>query len=122
MKQSIYPDPHGIDTWDPSRTSRVFVHIVNSAMWREITGEEAPPSPVTARDYAAHHLPWFELYDEKLGALSATSTLAAVESVKEMDAEKATIAQQDDDPIEVGPVKKLWTAVAGAFGVRDGEW
>ncbi len=66
MSQSIYPDPHGIETWDATRTTRLFVHIVNSSIWREITGEEAPPSPITARDYAAHHLPWFELYDEQL--------------------------------------------------------
>ncbi len=122
MKQSIYPDPHGIETWDPGRTARVFVHIVNSAMWREITGQEAPASPVTARDYAAHGLPWFELYDEQLGAVSETGTLASVKSVKEMDAEKAALPQQDDGPVDVGPVKKLWTAVAGAFGVRDGQW
>ncbi len=122
MKQSIYPDRHGTDTWDAARTSRVFVHIVNSAMWREITGEEAPPSPITARDYAAHKLPWFALYDERLGAVSETSTLAAVKSMKEIDAGKATLAQQDDESVEVGPVKKLWTAVAGAIGVRDGRW
>ncbi|HEY6459698.1 MAG TPA: hypothetical protein VIY73_06085, partial [Polyangiaceae bacterium] len=118
----IYPDPHGVDTWDAGRTSRVFVHIVNSATWREITGEEAPPSPVTARDYASHGLPWFALYDEQLGALPGTGTLASVKSVKETDAEKATVPQQDDDPVPVGPVKKLWTAVAGKLGVRDGQW
>ena len=28
MKQSVYPDPHGIGIWDATRTSRVFVHIV----------------------------------------------------------------------------------------------
>jgi hypothetical protein len=122
MKQSIYPDPHGLGTWDASRTTRVFVHIVNSTLWREITGEEPPASPVTARDYAAHGLPWFELYDEQLGALAETGTLAGVKSVKHLDAEKAAAPQQDDDPVDVGPVKKLWTAVAGAFGVRDGEW
>ena len=122
MKQSIYPDPHGIDTWDTAQTSRVFVHIVNSAMWREITGEEAPPSPITSRDYAAHRLPWFELYDEQIGALTGASALANVKSVKELDGEKSTQPLQDDDPVDVGPVKKLWTAVAGAFGVRDGKW
>jgi hypothetical protein len=122
MKQSIYPDPHGLDTWDPTRTSRIFVHIVNSAMWREITGEEAPPSPITARHYATHNLPWFALYDEQLGALPATSTLAGVRSVKEIDSGKTSLPQQDDDSVEVGPVKKLWTAVAGALGLRDGEW
>jgi hypothetical protein len=122
MKQSLYPDPHGLDAWDASRTSRVFVHIVNSTRWREITGEEPPPSPITARDYAAHHLPWFELYDEPMGALTETGTLAKVKSVKDLDSEKATMPQQDDDPVKVGSVKKVWGVVAGALGVRDGKW
>jgi hypothetical protein len=122
MKQSIYPDPHGMDTWDTTRTARVFVHIVNSAMWREITGEDAPPSPITARDYASHGLPWFELYDENLGAVSATEALAGVKSVKEMDAQKSAQPLQDDDSVDAGPLQKLWTAAAKAFRVRDGSW
>jgi hypothetical protein len=122
MKQSIYPDPHGLSTWDLSRRSRVFVHIVNSVMWREITGEEPPASPITARDYASHGLPWFELYDEQIGALGGAGKLANVKSVKEMDKKSSKLPLQDDGSVDVGPVKKLWTAVAGAIGVRDGKW
>lgn len=122
MQQSIYPDPHGLTAWDVTRTSRVFVHIVNSMMWREITGEEAPKSPITARDYSRHGLPWFSLYDEKLGALEASSKLAKVKSVKEMDGDKSKLPLQDDGSVEVGPIKKIWAATLGAFGVRDGDW
>jgi len=122
MQQSIYPDRQGVEVWDPTRTARVFVHLVNSAMWREITGEEAPPTPITARDYAAHHLPWFALYDEPLGALPGSEKLAQVKSVKELDTQKATLPQQDDDSVEIGPVKKLLGALSDAFGVRDGKW
>jgi hypothetical protein len=122
MKQSIHPDPHGLGTWDVTRTSRVFVHIVNSMMWREITGEEAPRSPITARDYSRHGLPWFSLYDEKLGALDGTSKLANVKSVKEMDGDESKLPLQDDGSVEVGPIKKIFAAALGAFGVRDGDW
>jgi hypothetical protein len=45
-----------------------------------------------------------------------------VKSVTAIDAEKATLPLQDDEPVDVGPVQKLWTAVAGATGVRDGKW
>ena len=31
--------------------------------------------------------------------------------MKDLDAEKSTLPLQDDDPVDVGPVKKLWTAV-----------
>lgn len=122
MKQSIYSDPHGLDTWDLGNRSRLFVHIVNSEMWREITGEEPPASPITARDYANHGLPWFELYDESIPALEGSAKLASLKSVKELDAEKSTLPLQDDGSVPVGPVTKLWNALGQAVGIRDGKW
>ncbi len=120
MKQKIYPDPHGIDTWDPDHSHRVFVHIVNSEMWREITGEEPPRTPVTAKEYARHGLPWFDLYDEEAAELSPTETLEKIASVAELDHDKSTVPLQDDDPVTPGPIQKLWLKATGQ--VRDGNW
>ena len=86
MEQSIYPDPHGVDTWDAASVRTVQVHVVNSAMYRFITGEAPPASPVSARTYTEHGLPWFRLYDEHLGDLPASRTLAGVKSIGELDA------------------------------------
>jgi hypothetical protein len=122
MTQSIYPDPHGIGTWDPERTARVFVHIVNSELFREITGEPPPPSPITAREYTRNGLPWFDLYDDALGALDPQGKLAGVRSVKEIDAGKSAAPLQDDGSVTPGPVKHLFTSVAKGLGVRDGDW
>ena len=122
MKQKIYPDPHGIETWDQDDSARVFIHIVNSEMWREITGEEPPATPVTARSYALHKLPWFDMYDEGTPTLDPSETLSGVKSVKIMDQEKFGTPLQDDDPVEVGPVKKILLKMAQGIGVRDGEW
>lgn len=88
MKQKIYPDDFGLDSWDAHNTARLYVHIVNSELWREITGEAPPPSPVTAKEYAARGLPWFDLYDEHAPSLKGTRTLKGARSVKELDAEK----------------------------------
>ncbi len=101
MKQEIYPDPHGIDTWDPDNYGRVYVHIVNSMDFREITGLEPPPTPVSARTYTEHGYPWFDLYDEGKGDLKASKKLKKVKSVKEMDQQKGFEPQQDDNPIEI---------------------
>lgn len=117
MTQKIYPDPHGIDTWDPGVSGRVFVHIVNSEVWRDITGEPPPPSPVSARTYAEHGLPWFALYDEHQGTVAPGETLAAVQSIKDIDAQKSTLPLQDDAPVGPVPVKTL---PLGA--VHDGDW
>jgi hypothetical protein len=124
MKQKIYPDPHGIDTWDEGNTGRVYVHIVNSMMYREITGKEPPPTPVTAKTYAKHGLPWFDLYDEKMGDIDAPSELEAVKSIKDMDKEKGFAPQQDDDSIDIpdDQVIKYKIDKPKPDEVDDGDW
>ncbi len=119
MKQKIYPDPHGIETWDAENFGRVYVHIVNSMMYREITGEEPPPTPVTAKTYAQHGFPWFDLYDDHLNDIEAPDRLKNVKSVKEMDNEKGFAAQQDDSPVEVGYVVRY---KVDPNNVGDGKW
>jgi len=121
MKQKIYPDPHGMQVWDPSSKQRVFVHLVNSMMWEEITGEPAPKTPVSAKTYAKHGLPWFDLYDETAPTLDPTDTLAGVKSLAELDAEKSTHPLQDDDDVAIGVVKKIKSWFDGEE-VVDGTW
>ncbi len=123
MDQKIYPDMYGLDTWDLGAGVRVFVHLVNSELWRDITGEAPPPTPVTARSYAQAGLPWFDLYDEAAATISPTSQLAGVKSVKQIDQTKSTLPLQDDAPVPVKQVKKLWWKHhPGAVIVDDGDW
>ena len=127
MEQAIYPDPHGADTWDNTRTARVYVHIVNSVLYEQITGRKAPETPVTARTYAEHGLPWFDLYDEHLGDVARSDTLAGVKSVKEVDTDKGYGPQQDDRPVDVPDhvVKKANVLPQPARAkdvVADGDW
>ncbi len=120
MKQKIYQDKHGLETWDRQNTSRVYVHLVNSHRWREITGEEAPPSPVSAAEYQRTGLPWYDLYDENAAALSGSSTLAGVKSVGEMDEEKFGTDLGASDPLTVEKVTSY--ALQDPKGIYDGKW
>ncbi len=52
FQHEILPDPHNIRTWDSLNFGRVCVHIVDGAMFREITGRELAPSPIRASEYA----------------------------------------------------------------------
>jgi len=106
MRQDIYPDDYGVETWDPEEYGRAQVHIVNSMMFREITGQEPPSTPVTARTYSDCGLPWFDLYDEGRGDL-APDELSGIKSVKQMDEEKNLGGQQDDTSVHVTGVKIL---------------
>lgn len=119
MKQKIYPDAHGIKTWDAKNFGRVYVHIVNSMMYREITGQEPPPTPITAKSYAERGFPWYDLYDDHLGDIDAPDVLKDVKSVKEMDEQKGFEAQQDDASVDVGYVVKY---PMNKNQVEDGEW
>jgi hypothetical protein len=87
MRQQLYPDPYGVDTWDEANFGRVYVHIANSEAWTRITGEPLPPTPVDVRAYMAAGLPWFDLYDDHLGDIGASGVLAGVKSVDELDAQ-----------------------------------
>lgn len=121
MQQKIYPDPHGIDTWDQTNFGRVYIHIVNSMMYREITGKEPPATPVSAKTYTQYGFPWFALYDEAKGDVAAADALTKVKSIKEMDKEKGFAPQQDDSSVEIAnqQVKKL---PIDPNQVRDGDW
>jgi hypothetical protein len=88
IRQKIYPDVFGIDTWDANNAARVFVHLINSAQCRDITGVAPPPSPVDARTYTEHGLPWFEIYDEEKGALAPSGHFSDVKTIAARDEER----------------------------------
>lgn len=123
MRQEIYPDAHGAQTWSQEARGRVYVHIVNSLMYREITGEAPPPSPVSARSYSQAGLPWFDLYDEGKGDIAPSAVLAGVKSVKEKDAEHGFTPQQDDAPVGLLPGQVVHLpSVFDGLPVADGGW
>lgn len=124
MEQKIYPDPHGVDTWlsSPSWTGyRLFVHIVNSELYEQITGEKPPRSPVTAQHYAAKGWPWFKLWDQEMGDVPASPTLAGVKTVGQKDASHGFSGQQDDSPVHESVASA--GVIAPGTGVKEGsEW
>ena len=101
IRQKLYPDPHGLDTWDPDNHGSVSIHIVNSEQYQVLTGEHLPPPPIDAATYTAHGLPWFDLYDEDMPDLPAATTLARVQPIHERDAELGEPPGADDAAVEV---------------------
>lgn len=95
IRQKIYPDPYGFDTWDQTNSGRVVVHLVNSAQFRALTGMEPPPTPVNAKAYTEHGLPWFDLYDEAKEDLAPAGNLATMKTIAARDAERMKAGQAD---------------------------
>lgn len=101
IQQKIYPDPHGLETWDLENSGSVWVHILNSRLYQDVTGLEPPPTPVDARAYTQHGFPWFEIYDEKFGDLTPTQRLTEVKTLREKQAERGVSSDATNESIEV---------------------
>ena len=86
LRQKIYPDPFGIDTWDPANFGRVVVHILNSRQFTAVTGQPPPPSPIDAVAYARYGFPWFARYDDDQADIAPSEKLAATRTLGEHDA------------------------------------
>ncbi len=99
MKQKIYPDPYGVDSWDSDNFGSVIAYIVNTDQYREITGLEPPPSPINAKTYTEFGLPWFDLYDEEMGDIAASEKLKRIRSIRDLDQEKCVSMQQGEESI-----------------------
>lgn len=109
MRQKIYPDPYGMDTWDLENYGCVFVYIINSERYQELTDIEPPPTPINAQTYTEYELPWFEIYDEHKGDIAASERLAKVKTIREQEAERGIADQEDDVSVDVteSDIKKL---------------
>ncbi|WP_013323511.1 hypothetical protein [Gloeothece verrucosa] len=101
MKQKIYPDEYGIDTWDLENYGSISVYIVNSEKYQEITGLEPPPTPIDVQTYTQYGLPWFSLYDEEKGDLPASARLAEVKTIGKREAERGVKLDTDDLSVDV---------------------
>jgi hypothetical protein len=98
MKQEIYEDPYGFKDWDRKISSRCFVHLANSLMWRAVTGEAPPTVPPTARQYASAGLPWYDYYDADAVALEGSEILDDLKSVIQMGYEKGEYPVPENEP------------------------
>lgn len=99
MRQEIYDDPHDFADWETGITSRCFVHLCNSQVWRQITGSNPPHPPLTAREYAKSGIPWFDYYRDDLRAVGGSKILDGVKSVAELGKTKGASPLPDNPTI-----------------------
>lgn len=84
IKQRIYPDPLGFETWESTPRRVIRLHLIEVNEYSEITGEPVPPSPLDANTYSRFGLPWFEVYDAARGDIPVTSSLSQIKSVDDL--------------------------------------
>jgi hypothetical protein len=117
MRQEIYEDPYKAADWEVAASSRCFVHIANSLVWRQITGDNPPTVPPTAAEYNRAGLPWFEWYGEGQRARSGGGPLRTLKSIFTLGKEKGDVPLPENTSVEPGHVIPLGKGVVreGAF-------
>lgn len=105
------------DAFDPEATGRVFIHIVDAAMYKEITGKKPHASPITPEDYRKAGYPWFSTWGEDAGKdVKVKPALAEIKSVGQIQKEKAPkqsgLINADNDKV----------VHLGGKPVSDGNW
>jgi len=114
MQQEICEDPYDPADWKVDDSSRCFVHIANSLVWRTITGEPPPTVPFTAKEYRKSGLPWFKYYGEG-SALGGSSILKALKSIVGLASERQENPLPENESVEPVPVVHL------RAGLQEGQ-
>lgn len=115
MRQEIYTDRRPLEEWDQRHSSRCFVHIANSLVWRQVTGGDPPTVPPTAEEYTRAGLPWFDLYDERQTAVRGSGILAGLKSVLQLGKEKGNVPLPENASTDPAQIIQL------RMGLREGQ-
>ncbi|MBC6445258.1 MAG: hypothetical protein GDA50_07530 [Alphaproteobacteria bacterium GM202ARS2] len=117
MRQEIYEDDYGIDSWDQTSGLRCFVHLTNSAIYQKITGHPPLHKPPTAQEYTDSGLPWFDYYADKK-ALQGSASLSQLTSVAAKKIQKGEGTLDNNENVHPNTIK---TIKKGRV-VRDGRF
>ena len=85
IRQQIFQDTYGVESWDFNRRRPLKIHMVNSMAYKSITGQDPPPSPVTAEQYRKAAIPWFSQYDETTPSVKSAGAFNRIIGVGAID-------------------------------------
>jgi hypothetical protein len=85
IKQQIFSDTYGVESWDCNRRRALKLHIVNSGDYKRITGQDPPPSPISADQYQISGIPWFSNYNETADTIKGAESFKRMLGVDEID-------------------------------------
>jgi hypothetical protein len=120
MSQKIEKDKYGPETWDTANIGRVYVHIINSEMYYQITGKYPPSTPIDAKTYSSYNYPWYDYYNENQG-VEKSNVLSNVKNIKQIDDSK--YAWPIDDNSETIKINKNQVKQINEKNVvNDGNW
>jgi hypothetical protein len=101
IKQIIHPDNYGLETWNIECMRGLTIHLVNSLVYKSITGEDPPPSPVTAEQYKRAKIPWYSYYDETVIPVKPPSVFKRILSVMAIEKRRGVAVNQSEVSMQI---------------------
>lgn len=118
MRQQVFNDEEfSISDWDTENGSRVFIHLVNSMVWQQITGKAPPLPPLTAAQYSMHNYPWYDHWNNEAKSLKGTKKTASLKSIAVLEKEKGVKVLPENQSLP--DISKL---IPQKPTVSDGKW
>jgi hypothetical protein len=111
IRQQIFQDTYGVESWDFNRRRPLKIHMVNSMAYKSITGQDPPPSPVTAEQYQKASIPWFSQYDETAPSVKGAGTLNKILGIGVIDKRRGMTDSPPISSIHINPdvIRKIKT-------------
>ena len=92
IKQCILKDDYPAESWDRQATIYFNVQILNSELFRSVTGLAPPKTPISAKTYLDLGLPYYQIWEE---TSSVKGDFKGIKSVKAIDKVKAAQAKNE---------------------------
>ncbi|KAH7066018.1 integral membrane protein [Paraphoma chrysanthemicola] len=115
IHQVIRPDAKG-DEWLADRTTVFNVQVLNSAVYKAVTGTAPPTEPIDAKTYKDHGLPFFKMYEEPSGI---AGDFGLVKSVGQINAETDQNVEPKILALGKGDGRNGSNGVAGGVGLTN---
>ena len=103
IRQQIFEDQYGYQTWDEKSFVQLTIRIVDTVTFKQITGRDAPPTPISAEHYTRAGLPWFRYYEETVATVGAAGILARIRGVRQIDRLKGAKVIAQEPTIQIKP-------------------
>lgn len=102
IRQEIYRDEHGFETWEPEPATTVRLELVDALAFAALTGLPMPHPPADAETYTSHGFPWFDLLSPTRKDIEASERLAQVRSIADLEGRR-----EEPLPISESQVRRL---------------
>jgi hypothetical protein len=105
----IFQDPYGMHTWDSQKNATFTVHLVNSHIYKSITGFDPPQKSIDADTYQRLGYPWFHYYDETSPTVEPPSAFKRLLSVAAIECKRFLHVKEQKIVIDEKLIKKIKT-------------